>query len=204
MTGRLKVGLAVAALLAAAGVGAWMAWPATVIETPAAAETQSDGSIVLERKLDAPAKPAAQIPRGGKVERVVSVTVKPKPGGTGLAAPMAGQAAGDRLIPPPDCPPVKVDMTLVRMPDQTRRVVASSPDGEIVGGMDVPVETAAPPPERMNWAAGLSWDPLHRTPGAWIERDIARLRLGAELNRTRLDLASRAGTEMRLRIGMTF
>lgn len=174
-------------------VGWWIWKPTPVIETPAAAETQSDGSIVLERKPDAQAKPAAKLPKGGKLERSVSVTVQPKTPEANLKLPGA--------VP---CPPVRVDLALVRMDDKTKRVVASSPDGEVVAGLDMPIETAAPPPEPKKWAAGLSWDPQNRTPGAWIERDIGRIRLGAEINRARALTLGPAGTEIRLRAGLTF
>ncbi len=190
-------------IIAAAVLGGWW-WlqPAPVVETPAAAQRQADGSDVLERAPTKSAKPAHQIPKGAKVERTVSVTVKPKegpPAMPGLKAPADGLKPG-----PAACPPLKVDLSLVRLPDRTKRVVASSPNGEIVGGLDVPVETAAPPEEPARWAAGLSADPIHRLPGLWVERDVGRLRLGAEINRVRVLAWGPDGTQIRLRVGMTF
>lgn len=189
-------GLALAAAIGT-GVGWHVAKPKPVVETPAAQVKQDDGSIVLERKPDAKARPAHAVPKGAKVERVASVTVKPTQTG-------AGQGLRGSLKPAPDCPPVRVDLSLIRLPDQTRRVVASSPDGDVVAGMDIPVETAAPPPEPKKWAAGLSWSPNHQTAGAWVERDIGRVRLGAELNQTRPWIGGPSGVEARLRVGWAF
>jgi hypothetical protein len=82
-----------------------------------------------------------------------------------------------------------VDLTLVRLPDQSRRVVASSPDGVVIGGVDIPVETAVPQ-RVLKWAAGPSWNPSDRTFGAWIERDAGFLRLGADLYQVREPLVA--------------
>jgi hypothetical protein len=38
-----------------------------------------------------------------------------------------------------------VDLSLVRTPDNGRRVIASSPDGKILSGVDVPLEPVAVP-----------------------------------------------------------
>ena len=159
-------------------------------EIPSPAVKQADGSTVLERAPDAQAKPAQQVPKGAKVERVVKIKVQG--GGTGLKLPDAGKA----------CPPVTVDLSLVRMPDSTRRVVASSPDGEILSGLDVPVESAAPPPAPKRWAVGVSLNPVRQTVGVWIDRDLARVRVGAEINQTR-DFGL-SGVEARVKVGMTF
>lgn len=129
-------------------------------EPPAAAVREKDGSLELQRvateKLGAPGaiKPAQLIPKGAKVERIEEVTVnptekpssglnlgavsegKPTPSGPGDRSPAASLQAG--------CPPITVDLTLVRMPDKSQRVLASSPDGSVVGGIDVPVEIPAP------------------------------------------------------------
>jgi hypothetical protein len=78
---------------------------------------------------------------------------------------------------------VKVDLQLVKDGDG-RRVVASSPDGQVIGGVDVPVEAAINPVSH-KWAVGLSCDPgaCQQTVGAWIERDIGRIRAGIDLIR---------------------
>ncbi len=182
--------LALAALISAAGLGWWLGQPDPVIEKPAAEQRQGDGSVVLERRPDPAAKPKQQTPKKAKLERVAQVTVQP-------AAAPAGEP----------CPPVSVDMSLVREEDGGRRLLASSPDGTIIGGVDVPVDTAAPPPKTLRWAAGLSWAPSSETAGVWIERDVPLFkwaaRVGVDVNQTRLDTYE-TGAEGRIRVGFAF
>lgn len=144
---------------------------------------QTDGSRVLERRpTSRQQKPVAALPPGGKLERQVEVLVQP-------VAPVTAQSEGTAP------PPVKVDLSLVRMPDESRRVVASSPDGAVVGGVDIPV---LPIERKLNWAAGISYG-SSKTGGVWIERDLDRVRLGAELLRN-----PRGDAEVRFRLGWTF
>ncbi len=179
------------AIFAAAAFGWWFGQPNPVQETAAPEVRQADGSVVLERRPDPHAKPKQQIPRKAKVERVAQVTVQPD------AIAEAGKP----------CPPVTVDMTLIREPDGMRRVLASSPDGQVVGGLDIPVETAAPPAEPKRWAAGMSWSLSSQTAGVWIERDVPvfsqLVRVGAEVNQVRTGVDA-AGVEARLRLGFAF
>lgn len=179
------------AIVAAAAIGWWLGQPKPVQETAAPEVRQADGSVMLERRPDPGAKPKQQIPRKAKVERVAQVTVQPD------AIAEAGKP----------CPPVTVDMTLIREPDGMRRVLASSPDGQVVGGLDIPVESAAPPAEPKRWAAGLSWSLDAQTAGVWIERDVPVfkwvVRAGAEVNQARTGMDS-AGVETRLRFGLAF
>lgn len=180
-----------AAIVAAAALGWWLGQPRPVQETAAPEQRQPDGSLVLERRPDPGAKPKQQIPRKAKVERVAQVVVQP------AAVAESGKP----------CPPVTVDMTLIREPDGMRRVLASSPDGQVIGGLDVPAESAAPPAEPKRWAAGLSWSPADRTAGVWIDRDVPVfgqvVRVGAEVNQARSGIDS-SGVEARLRVGFTF
>lgn len=189
----MKLEIIIAMLLALLVVGGiWIISPKHVIETPAAEIKQADGSIVVARKPDAKAKPKHQVPKGSKVERIEQVTVQ----GETPAEITACTAV--------KCPPVTVDMTLVRMPDNTKRVVASSPDGQIVASVDIPVEAVVPPPEPKEWAAGISLNPVQQTAGVWIERDIWRVRVGAELNQVRPVIGVVPGVEARIRLGWTF
>ncbi|MDQ7989004.1 MAG: hypothetical protein REI09_05150 [Candidatus Dactylopiibacterium sp.] len=182
------------AALAAVALGAYLlgvhaSAPQPEVISPAVAQSQPDGSVVAAR---APASsPAAagkaphQIPRGAVEERRVSVTVKPH-----APAPGAGQSS------PAEPASVRVDLSLIRQ-GEGRRVVASSPDGDIVGALDVPIEPALMPVSRP-WAAGLSCEPSNcqRTPGAWVDRDLGRVRLGAEVLRQpdgRTAVRARAG-----------
>lgn len=188
--------LLIAALL---GIGAAAGWylsrPAVVTETAAPELRQIDGSLVLARAATVrKARMAAAVPRGGNVEREISVTVEPTPAaGTGLKLP--GRAE--------PCPPVSVDLSLVRMPDDTRRVVASSPDGEVVGGLDVPIEPIISVAPR-NRSAGLSYDPIKQTPGLWVEQDFGRVRVGLDLNQTRVRIGGETGVEARVRVGWSW
>ncbi len=89
-----------------------------------------------------------------------------------------------------------------------RRVLASSPDGQVVGGLDVPVETAAPPAKPKRWAVGLSWsEPTLAPSGIWIDRDVQVfnqvVRFGGEVNQTRVG-GHATGIEGRLRVGFAF
>lgn len=132
-------------------------------EPPRPAVRQKDGSLELERAPQLPGapaqlKPAGIIPKGGKIEREIRVTVDPNQGPTpaGKSAEISNGLARDPALPSanaprganshdltplgPRCPQVTVDLSLVRMPDQTRRVIASSPNGSVVGGLDVPID----------------------------------------------------------------
>ena len=207
------VGLFVAGL----GLGWWLNRPAVVVELPAPASRQADGSLVLERTGTqiAPQKLPHALPAGAREERRVSVVVQPAKGvarqesGAYLhGSPLApgdrpvqqsgGQAASNSsgleaarlvasadhpvgshdMVDSCDCPPVTVDLSLVRMPDKTRRVIASSPDGKILSGIDVPisapVESAARP-----WAAGILIT-SERKLGAFLDRDVGPFRFGVE------------------------
>lgn len=183
---------AAAAALLVVGVllGRWLFAVETVpvIEKPAPAIVQADGSQVLARAArDERAKPAQQLPKGATLERKVQVTAKPK------AAPL--HTTDGKL----ESAPVTVDLSLVRMSDETRRVVASSPDGEIIGGLDIPVDIRTQP-EPKKWAAGLYANPVNPNErGIFIDRDIGRLRIGAELGQN-----ARNELETRVKIGITF
>ena len=183
-------------LALAVGGGVLAGWyftrPAPVIETAAVAEMQADGSVVVERATTTPkAKPKQIIPKGGKVERIGSITAQGE---------TPAEIKACTSVP---CPPVTIDTSLVRMPDGSRRVVVSSADGTILKGVDIPVETLEVPEPKV-WAAGVSLNPLNQTAGIWLERDIARVRVGVEINQTRQNIISPTSAEIRLRAGWTF
>ena len=136
---------------------------------------QHDGSLIAERRPEtAPAPAPHLIPRGWKEERRVSATVKPAKA---------------------DCPLVDLDMSLVRDDEGGRRVVLSSPDGEVVSAKDIPIEPALIPAPPRRWAVGLAYEPDRRRSSVWVERDLARVRIGAEVSQSR---------EARVRLGWTF
>lgn len=174
----------VAGLCAGTSAG-WMLWkPKTLkAETYAPPSRQPDGSLVLERKPNPKAKPAHVIPAGAVVERVASVTVRP------LAA-MPG--------------PVVVDFTLIRMPDLSHRVIASSPDGEVITGVDIPIAQAVET-KRLLWAAGGVYGATSnggKAVGAFLDRDFGFVRVGAEI--TRNTYLTQSGWEVRVHAGIRF
>lgn len=188
----------VALVLVACGaaVGWWWAQPdGQPAEAPAPAQRQPDNSLILERRPDPAARPRQQIPPGTKVERITQVTVQP-----------------DAPPPPADqpCPPVTVDLSLIREPDGAHRVLASSPDGQVVGGIDVPVAPAEIPSPAKRWAAGLSWSPATRTSGIWVERDVriplidVQARVGVDVRQAGGVQASAQGVDGLIRIGIAF
>lgn len=197
----LRITAAAAALVIAAAIGWQLGQPAPVVETAAPEQRQPDGSVVLERRPDASAKPNQETPPGAKVERVGRVTVQP---------PAPARKPGRESKPCQEiaypCPSVTVDWSLVREADGGRRFLASSPDGTIVGGVDIPVDTAAQPPAPKRWAAGLSWSPINDTPGAWLERDVplfgTAARFGVDVEQTRTQTTT--GADIRLRVGLAF
>ena len=183
----------------------WILWRPKPIppETYAPQAQQQDGSLALERKPQADAKPAHEIPKGAKLERIVQVKVQPR-NATPTAAP-ATPGPGPVSVPPVLPLPVTVDLSLVRMPDQTRRVIASSPDGEVIGGVDIPVE-AAPPVRSLKWAGGGLWNPSDRTWGAWVQRDLGPAVVGVDAFQVRepVTVGGTARWAAHLRLGIRF
>src|SRR3546814_7712432 len=90
---------------------------------------------------------------------------------------------------------VRTDLSLVQQ-DGGRRVIASSPDGTVIGGVDVPITQTLLPPTPHRWAAGANYDPFGQRYGAWVERDFGRLRVGADVNQS-----DRFVMEARVRVG---
>jgi hypothetical protein len=170
-------------LVVATGISVWQAKHRLQTEPPAAAQRQADGSLVLERAAtNAKAKPAAAIPKGGKAERIISVTVQPARA---------------------DCPVCTLDLTVVRMPDDSRRVVASSPTGTVLGGLDIPVLPISIERKRP-WAAGASRGTESNSWGIWLDRDAGRFRVGVEANKIGADIGGGDKYEARIKLGLNF
>ena len=166
MTWTTKIGAWVlaAGLIFGAGIGAgWKIFrpkPVATVEVALPAQRQTDGSLILERAPDANAKPAQQIPAGAKVERIERIVVRPTAPSTSVAATVPTNGSGQPgAASIPALPSTTVDLTLLRMKDDTQRVVASSPDGTIVGGVDIPVSSA--PSEPKKTALG-GYDPINK------------------------------------------
>lgn len=200
--------------------GGWLLWRpnAAPVETYATPIRQGDSSLVLERKPDVHAKPAQKIPKGSTVERVVQVTIQPRPVPAGTIRPVYAANGdsdatktpipetiapkyaqlGDSLI----CPPVRVDLSLVKLQDQTRRVIASSPDGTVTGGIDIPVAPSVSM-KQFKWAAGGLYNPRDRTYGGFLDRDLGPLRIGVEAMQQRVDVM-RQSVAVQVRVGLRF
>lgn len=192
---------AAAAVLLLIGVGIGYAiWghPWATPGGPAPEKRQGDGSLVLERQpAKEPPKTPHAIPEGGHVERHVSVTVQPTGGRSGQPDPSGQEPAGGGQAAA--CGPVRVDLSLVRLEDGSARVVASSPDGEVTGGLDIPVARPGLQLELTRpWATGVSYAG-DRAWGVFVQRDIWRVRLGLEVNAT-----TDGGSEARASVGWTF
>lgn len=195
---------AAVALLVGAGGGLGFGWhfwrPKSVVETPAASVRQPDSSLILQRAPDAGAKPAQEIPKGATVERVVHLEVQPRaivravvavgadsllivhagsvPVGPALTAAIPTKTDSSRLGSPVLCPPIGVDLTLIRLKDGTQRVVASSKDGLVLDSLSVdrPVSDVAQP-RALAWSAGPIWGGGDNGVGVNLTRDLGPLRL---------------------------
>lgn len=176
-----------AAVIIATLIGAWY-WfgpKPPKPETYAPEILHADGSRTLERKPDANAKPRHEVPKGATVERIIHLEVKPNAlpeatkgadGETKQAGPET-PATNDKT--PVPCPPVQVDLTLLKNKDESHSVIAYSPNGEIMGGVDVPVTPQAALREPPKWAAGVMYGLVEKRYGAFLDRDIGPFRLGA-------------------------
>ena len=61
-------------------------------------------------------------------------------------APVLPNADGTCPAPEaPQCPPVTVDLSLIRDDKGAYRTIASSPDGQVISGVDIPLAALAPP-----------------------------------------------------------
>ena len=181
---RAKLELLAGLLFLVALVLGWALWPAKPapeVVAPAPEQRQADGSLELRRAPDAhPAPPPHAIPRGFHEERREQFTVAPAP---------AAAASG--------CPPVRVALSVVS-DDRQHRVIASSPDGQVVDAVDIPIQPVLMPPPARPWAVGMSYDTRHAV-GVWVDRDVGRLVVGGALARL-----PDGKTEAQVRVGVRF
>lgn len=193
---------------------------------------QADGSVVLEKKPDPEAKPAQHLPTGAKLVRKATVTVQAKMPTVTVSGTMTVESVVEQMksafaepekmmqksvvaLPVEakeqqsgesfnslDCPPVTVDLSLVEMPDKSQRVIASSDNGVIIGGVDIPVRDAEQQIEPKKWAAGAAISTKQNL-GVWVDRDLGFVRIGAQINTTGNDGGVR-GVEAWGRVGILF
>lgn len=155
----IGVGLGLAAGIA----GCWALWhPRTPkLETHKQEERQKDGSLILERQQTTDEKTArAQIPvapmtpKGAKLERLGKLEILPKLPPTPTAGP---GIPGPGAVAPEAPKPLEVDVAIVKEKDGSQRLIGSSPDGTVVGGLDIPIGPPAPPVPSFKWAAGIDY-----------------------------------------------
>lgn len=162
--------------------GWWLARPVAVIEVPAPAVRQADGSLLAERAPGA-LKPAQQLPAGTVAARVARISVQP--------VPLPDAPAGC------DCEQVVVDTTLVREAGGGQRLVVSAQGGQLLDALDAPVlpEVVVRPSP---WAAGVTYGTGGRA-GVFLDRDAGPWRVGAEV-----DQAGGDEWQARVRVGWRF
>lgn len=193
----VAVGAATAGMIAGLSLG-WGLWSGVKTPTPesyAKEIRQKDGSIIAERKPGA-LQPAAEIPKGATVERVVKVTLRPS------ATP-----TGDTAIPGSGAPSatgeVTLDLSLVQLADGSHRAIVSSTDGTIRAAVDSPTSTEAPTKPRV-WALGAVvgvGQAGEHTRGLFLERDLGPWRVGVDILR-RTHLQQSPSWEGLVRVGL--
>lgn len=100
-----------------------------------------DGSKVLERKeTDPKAKPETEIPKGSTLQRKIKLSVRQQD----LPSSNGGMRLGG-LTPWIPTSQLEIDLSVVKMPDGTTRVVGKAGDGFILDGTDQPVEPIQAP-----------------------------------------------------------
>ena len=106
------------------------------------------------------------------------VKVKPKP----EPKPEPVKPGPDGFCPVPrECPALTVRLDLVDK-DKGQRVIASSPDGEIVGGIDIPREPYITH-KQPKWAIGATYasdKSGDNVIGGFVDRDFGPFRVGVE------------------------
>lgn len=175
----------------------WMGKTTTVYrEVPAPPIKLSNGGEVLEKRVAKSPSIKQELPQGSTVLEEGSIIFEPtKP------------IEDDQHVTPPE--PLKqytINFAVVKLSDNSRRISASSPDGTIVGGVDVVID---PPKhtEPLRNSAGLvygttAWGDTAK--GVYYDRDWKLFRAGAELTRNTYAIASRTGWEARVKFGVNF
>ena len=181
-------GLVLVALLAGVALGWHLHSPVPAKPEPPAPEIrQPDGSVVLRRAPDAKATQVGIAPKGAVLERNIGVTAQVKPDTQWVHVTVPAAPAHLDSVPVVTCPPLVLNLSIDRMPDNTRRVVAKSPNGTILDAIDIPV-TAAPVARRLPWSAGVVVDPVGHGWGPDVTRDFGPFRVVASVMRTNVNV----------------
>ncbi len=160
--------------------------PQIVVQHSASEKRIDKDTIILAKEPDKNVKADIPMPKGATLDRVVKFSVKQKAKPKDIQeAPQTHRQQGDLGGKTGDkpldelCPPIDISLALITDKDKQQRVVASSPNGDIVGGIDIPAHDLTIPAEPKKWAIGASYNSL-KVGGIWIERDVGRIRLGVE------------------------
>lgn len=183
LSSHFKVAVASALALGAFLAGLWLGIERSQVD-PVEREYRpevrhKDGSVIVERKPGARIRQSFEPPKGYTVERQVRATIQPQ-----------------------SLEPMTLDLALVRSKDDGTRVILKAEGGEVISAVDVPILPSRSTPA-LKWAAGISYS-TDKTIGAWIERDIARLRIGVEATRSREALHGRSNFAAVVRVGGRF
>ncbi len=152
------------------------------------AKRMADGVLELERIQKAYADVKASLDsarlrpaKGDVVVRYVSLTVRDTVPVHDTATVVTDR--GETLsVPCPDvhCPDVRVNLALTKGKNG-ERVIASSSDGFVYAGLDVPIEGASGPVIR-KWALGALYSPFPNRAGLFVDRDLMFLRTSLSLS----------------------
>lgn len=175
------------------GLGYWLGYsrysPKPIQETNAPEIRQPDGSLVLERNISEtriPKKPPVMPFTGSEWIRHSEVVIKP-------TASLIGSNA--------EIKPIVVSFDLIRLSDKTYRVIASAEGGEVMGGIDVPIETTAYP-DQPKWAAGGIL--LNNGYGAFIQRSLGAFLVGLDVAQVTHKSLNTKELSYSVRIGIRF
>lgn len=179
--------------------------PNIVVQHSAGETVLDENTRLLAKEPDKNVKANMPLPKGAMLERVVKFTVKQKklPAKvqegveSGKQQGMDDGISGDKSLDEL-CPPIDISLVLITDKDKQQRVEAHSSNGEIVGGIDIPVRDISIPKEPNKWAIGASYNTA-KIKGIWVERDVGRIRLGAEVTSVPV-----VGEVYTARVGFTF
>ena len=191
MTSMTKLYLFLASILILFGLGFGAGWKCHAPKPLAPSATapkpeviQSDGSRILERKVDPKKKPPMQIQAGDTVEHTGSVTIQPLP-----SLPHSSQI-DNVAVPCPPCPPVKLNWTLVKEPDGGQRLIVKAEGGIVTGGEDIIVNPPAPAPKIPKWTVVATRYIRERTYGITGLRTYGPVVIGATIKQARAEFGS--------------
>lgn len=187
----------------------WAIWhprPQITIEKPAPAKVLPSGHTAIQRAPEAlpsvqAVADAFSLDHRAKVVRELHFDVAPI--SVPAAAPTVAHEGTQKQHPVSmSCQPVHVDLSLVKLPDGSERVVASAKGGDILNAIDMPVvsltQSAQP-----KWAAGALYDVAHRRYGGFLDRDLGPFRVGVEVMESR-NYPTDYGYTAAVKVGLRF